>query len=109
MPPKDVNKDCVVYIGDKPFESVALECADFYKPCCESLQVFKQGVGELTITVEMTRQRMEDFLFAISGLKEAVLETCPNKRVVHLAKYTKKIKVRKKNIKRAVRMLEREG
>ena len=39
----------------------------------------------------------------------ARLEECPNRRVVHLAKHAKKARTRKKNLRRAMRIIEKEG
>lgn len=38
----------------------------------------------------------------------ARIEDCPNRRVVHLARYAKKARVRKKNINRALRIMGKE-
>ena len=43
---------------------------------------------------------------ALTGIRNTILNLCPNKRVVHLAKYATKYKVRKKNLRRAIRILE---
>ena len=44
-------------------------------------------------------------MMTILGIKDSVLDICPNKRVVHLAKHGSK-KTRKKNFRRAIRILE---
>lgn len=49
----------------------------------------------------------KDAWLAILGVKDAVLDICPNKRVVHLAKHGNK-KTRKKNFHRAIRILEEQ-
>ena len=47
----------------------------------------------------------KDIWLTILGIKESVLDICPNKRVVHLAKHGSK-KTRKKNFHKAIRILE---
>ena len=47
----------------------------------------------------------KDAIMTILGIKDSVLDVCPNKRVVHLAKHGSK-KTRKKNFHRAIRILE---
>lgn len=47
----------------------------------------------------------KDVMMTILGIKDSVLDICPNKRVVHLAKHGSK-KTRKKNFHRAIRILE---
>ena len=51
---------------------------------------------------------------AYQAAKESIdlaqmLSRCPNKRVVHLAKYARKKRTRKKNLHRALRILEKEA
>lgn len=62
------------------------------------LKDFSQSF-DLSVTVS------KDTWLNILGVKEAVLDICPNKRVVHLAKHGNK-KTRKKNFHRAIRILE---
>ena len=51
--------------------------------------------------------RIDFYAWAIfSGLVHTVLETCPNKRVVHMMMHATKRKVKKKNLRRAIRILE---
>lgn len=51
--------------------------------------------------------RIDFYAWAIfSGLMHTVLETCPNKRVVHQIMHATKRKVKKKNLRRAIRILE---
>lgn len=40
---------------------------------------------------------------------QAELEKCPNRKVVHLAKHAKKARTRKKNLHRAMRIIEKEA
>ena len=48
----------------------------------------------------------KDVMLAITGVCEAVINCCPDKRVVHLALHAKKARTRKKNLNRAIRILE---
>lgn len=43
----------------------------------------------------------------IKALAEAILNSYPNKRVLHLAKYHPKERVRKKNMRRVLKWIER--
>lgn len=49
----------------------------------------------------------KDVILAITGVYEAVINCCPDKRVVHLALHAKKPRTRKKNLNRAIKILER--
>lgn len=40
---------------------------------------------------------------------QAELERCPNRKVVHLAKHAKNARTRKKNLHRAMRIIEKEA
>lgn len=44
----------------------------------------------------------------LCGVWDWVMRYCPNKRVVHLAKYGRTTRVRHKNFRRACRLLEKE-
>lgn len=48
----------------------------------------------------------QDAMFDMLGIRDIVLSCCPNKRVIHLAKYGKKKRTRKKNLHRAIKILE---
>lgn len=52
--------------------------------------------------VKMTK----DIMLAITGMYTAVLNCCPDRRVVYLAVHGKKARIRKKNRNRAFRILE---
>lgn len=45
----------------------------------------------------------------LTGIYDYVLEMCSNKKVVHLAKYAKKDKVRTKNFNRAMKIIAKEA
>ena len=50
----------------------------------------------------------KEAMLAITGVYQAVINSCPNKRVAHLALHGKKARTRKKNRNRAFRILEEE-
>lgn len=60
---------------------------------------------DLSQSFDISVTLSKDDWLAILGVKDAVLDVCPNKRVVHLAKHGNK-KTRKKNFHRAIRILE---
>ena len=43
---------------------------------------------------------------ALLDIRDSVLDLCPNKKVVHLARHGRNKKIRKKNFNRAIRILE---
>lgn len=43
---------------------------------------------------------------ALFGIRDAIINYCPDKRVVHLALHAKKPRTRKKNFNRAIKILE---
>lgn len=50
-----------------------------------------------------------DAFAALVGITSTVMDACPNRRVVHLAKHATKRRTRKKNLHRAFRLLEKEA
>ena len=48
-------------------------------------------------------------LLKLTGIYDYVLEMCSNKKVVHLAKYAKKDRVRTKNFNRAIKIIAKEA
>lgn len=49
----------------------------------------------------------KEAMLAITGMYQAVVNSCPDKRVAHLALHAKKPRTRKKNLNRAIKILER--
>lgn len=48
----------------------------------------------------------QEAFMTIVGIRNQVIEHCPNKRVSHLAFHAKKARTRKKNFHRAIKILE---
>lgn len=55
---------------------------------------------------ECTAKVSKEFILAVTGLRNSILECCPNKRVVHLALNGRTRRIRKKNFNRAIKILE---
>ena len=55
---------------------------------------------------EVACRMLEEALFYISGARDVVIKCCPNRKVVYLATHSKKRRTRKKNIHRAIKILE---
>ena len=55
---------------------------------------------------EVVGRMFEEALFYISGARDVVVKCCPNRKVVYLATHSKKRRTRKKNIHRAIKILE---
>ena len=54
----------------------------------------------MEFTYETTCKLAKDLMLAILGVRDSVLDLCPNKKVVHLARYGRNKKIRKKNFNR---------
>lgn len=63
--------------------------------------------AEATFTLNLTKQQLDNFLMEVYGIRKMVLDLVGG-RVAHLGRHGRKRKTRKKNIRRAIRMLERE-
>lgn len=48
----------------------------------------------------------KEAILAITGVRDTIIKCCPNKRVVYLALHAKKARTRKKNLNRAIKILE---
>lgn len=55
---------------------------------------------------ECIAKASKEFILAVTGLRNSILECCPNKRVVHLALNGRTRRIRKKNFNRAIKILE---
>ena len=55
---------------------------------------------------EATCRMFEEALLYISGARDVVVKCCPNRKVAYLATHSKKRRTRKKNIHRAIKILE---
>ena len=55
---------------------------------------------------EATCRMSEEALLYISGARDVVVKCCPNRKVAYLATHSKKRRTRKKNIHRAIKILE---
>ena len=55
---------------------------------------------------EATCSMLKEALLYISGARDVVIKCCPNRKVAYLATHSKKRRTRKKNIHRAIKILE---
>lgn len=65
------------------------------------------SINRLDASIELFCRLSNDLIMAITGMRDVILKCCPNRRVVHLALNGKKKRTRKKNLNRAIRILER--
>ena len=55
---------------------------------------------------EVACRMFEEALLYISGARDVVIKCCPNRKVAYLATHSKKRRTRKKNVHRAIKILE---
>ena len=63
-------------------------------------------VTGMEATYEACCKISKDIVLALLGIRDSVLDLCPNKKVIHLARHGRNKKIRKKNFSRAIRILE---
>lgn len=68
---------------------------------------FIKTMNSAAAEIHCTARLSKDAMMAILGLKNTIINLCPNKRVVHLATHSKKERIRKKNFNRAIKILEK--
>ena len=82
-------------VKDVEVEEWADDASDFVVP-----------VTGMEATYEACCKISKDIVLALLGIRDSVLDLCPNKKVVHLARYGRNKKICKKNFHRAIRILE---
>jgi hypothetical protein len=60
---------------------------------------------DFTITATCRISRIK--LYKVIGLYDWAIQNCPNKRVVHLMRYGKNARVKMKNFRRSLRIIEK--
>ena len=65
------------------------------------------SLADLEATFTALAKVTKDVMLAITGVYEAIINCCPDKRVAHLALHAKKPRTRKKNRNRAIKILEK--
>lgn len=58
-------------------------------------------------TIEGICKFYKNALMCLTGVSQLVIDMCPNRKVAHLAKHANKRRARKKNLNRAIYILER--
>lgn len=95
--------DGVLYIDGKELGQ-AFECdleEVMYEHRDELFKIISINEAELTCTMTFNTE-----LFCkLTGLYDWIYDNCPNRRVRHLMKYGKTKRIRKKNFKRALRIV----
>lgn len=71
--------------------------------------VYIANVRGLEATFEALAVITKDMFLKMCRVYDAIIQTCPNKKVVHLVLYGKNKKIRKKNFHRAIKILEKEN
>ena len=88
----------------------SIECECECECECENEDKFSYISNDNNNTIEASFQvacrMLEEALFYISGARDVVIKCCPNRKVVYLATHSKKRRTRKKNIHRAIKILE---
>lgn len=64
--------------------------------------------GNHETTFEGTCKVYKQALMYLMGVSQSVIDMCPNRKVAYLAKHAKKRRARKKNLNRAIYILEKE-
>ena len=68
-----------------------------------------QSINQPEFTFEFVAKVQKDLWLKLLGIYDAIIDLCPNKRVVYLVLHGKNNKIRKKNLHRAIKILEKEN
>ena len=67
------------------------------------------NIGDYETTIEGICKFYKNALMHLTGVSQLIIDMCPNRKIVHLAKHAKKKRARKKNLNRAIYILEKEN
>lgn len=83
-------------------------------PNFEHNRISEDNITTTTLDWDNSKLSIESHLpmklwLKLTGIYDYVLEMCSNKKVVHLAKYAKKDRIRTKNLNRAIKIISKEA
>lgn len=101
---------CAVYISNPDGTPIghldAKECSIECKDKDEFNYISNAINNTIEASFEVACRMFEEALLYISGARDVVIKCCPNRKVAYLATHSKKRRTRKKNIHRAIKILE---
>lgn len=87
-------------IGRLDINNCSIECEDEFNYISTDIN------NTIEASFEATCSMLKEALLYISGARDVVVKCCPNRKVAYLATHSKKRRTRKKNIHRAIKILE---
>ena len=99
---------CAVYISNPDGTSTErLDINECSIECEDEINYISNDINNtIEASFEVACRMFEEALLYISGAREVVVKCCPNRKVAYLATHSKKRRTRKKNIHRAIKILE---
>ena len=106
---------CAVYISNPDGTSTerldinecSIDCEDEINYISNDINPVKFQINNtFEASFEATCSMLKEALLYISGARDVVIKCCPNRKVAYLATHSKKRRTRKKNIHRAIKILE---
>lgn len=111
---QNYNAECCPYIVDAYAEGTAEELqkvfADLTDKETEDFQKAVEAIQRLTQEItEILKPILDTVMQTIKKVTDTILNCYPTKKVLHLALYHPKERVRKKNMRRIMRWIEGKG
>ena len=99
---------CAVYISNPDGTSTErLDINECSIECEDEINYISNNINNaIEASFEATCRMLKEALLYISGARDVVIKCCPNRKVAYLATHSKKRRIRKKNIHRAIKILE---
>ena len=99
---------CAVYISNQDGTSTErLDINECSIGCEDEINYISNDINNaIEASFEATCRMLKEALLYISGARDVVIKCCPNRKVAYLATHSKKRRTRKKNIHRAIKILE---
>ena len=99
---------CAVYISNPDGTSTErLDINERSIECEDEINYIANDINNaIEASFEVTCRMLKEALLYISGARDVVIKCCPNRKVAYLATHSKKRRTRKKNIHRAIKILE---
>ena len=94
-------------IGHTDINECSIECEDEINYISNDINPIKFQINNtIETSFDVACRMLEEALLYVSGARDVVIKCCPNRKVVYLATHSKKRRTRKKNIHRAIKILE---